>query len=112
MGITWKHLWGHKVTMQYPDKFDPIKSGFIPEFARNRLYVDMDTMYWTVQFALKNVPLIASILILSKHQRKTQKPSFQVAREYLYGLLNLILTLLDVCFAIFALKIALKTASG
>ncbi len=42
MGITWKHLWGHKVTMQYPDKFDPIKSGFIPEFARNRLYVDMD----------------------------------------------------------------------
>lgn len=42
MGITWKHLWGHKVTMQYPDKYDPLKTGFIPEFARNRLFVDMD----------------------------------------------------------------------
>jgi NADH-quinone oxidoreductase subunit I len=42
MKITWEHLWGKKVTMQYPDKYHPIRDGGMPEFTRNRLFVDMD----------------------------------------------------------------------
>jgi NADH-quinone oxidoreductase subunit I len=42
MKITWKHLIGHKVTRQYPEKYHPSRDGGMPEFARNRLFSDME----------------------------------------------------------------------
>ena len=52
MKITLVHLFSHKVTNQYPDKYHPIKEkyddkihrkpGEMPPVSRNRLFVDMD----------------------------------------------------------------------
>jgi len=42
MKITLKHLFGKKVTRQYPDKFHPVRDGQAPDFLRNRLFVDMN----------------------------------------------------------------------
>lgn len=42
MQITLKHMFGKKVTRQYPDKWHPIESGQMPENSRNRLYLDWD----------------------------------------------------------------------
>lgn len=41
MKITLEHLFGHKVTNQYPDNYHPILSGDMPPNSRNRLFVDM-----------------------------------------------------------------------
>jgi formate hydrogenlyase subunit 6/NADH:ubiquinone oxidoreductase subunit I len=42
MNITLKHLFGKKVTMQYPEIYHPIHSGDMPKNSRNRIFVDMD----------------------------------------------------------------------
>ncbi len=42
MKIVFQHLFAKKVTMQYPDIFDPIKEGSIPPNARNRIFVDIN----------------------------------------------------------------------
>lgn len=42
MRITIRHLFGKKVTNQYPEKYHPIFSGDMPKNSRNRLAVDMD----------------------------------------------------------------------
>ncbi len=41
MKITLHHLFGKKVTNQYPDSYHPILSGDMPTNSRNRLFVDM-----------------------------------------------------------------------
>lgn len=41
MKITLDHLFGKKVTNQYPDSYHPITSGDMPLHSRNRLFVDM-----------------------------------------------------------------------
>lgn len=41
MKITLEHLFGKKVTNQYPEIYHPIKSGDMPLNSRNRLFVDM-----------------------------------------------------------------------
>jgi len=41
MKITLNHLFGKKVTNQYPDEYHPILSGDIPPNSRNRIFVDM-----------------------------------------------------------------------
>ncbi|MCX6152817.1 MAG: NADH-quinone oxidoreductase subunit I [Candidatus Kapabacteria bacterium] len=42
MKITMDHLFQKKVTMQYPERFDPIDTGFMPDNSRNKLFVDID----------------------------------------------------------------------
>ncbi|MFP4528434.1 MAG: NuoI/complex I 23 kDa subunit family protein [Candidatus Kapaibacterium sp.] len=42
MRITLKHMFGKKVTRQYPEKFHPIEEGIVPQNSRNRLYLDWD----------------------------------------------------------------------
>ncbi len=42
MNITLKHLFGKKVTMQYPEIYHPITSGDMAKNSRNRIFVDMD----------------------------------------------------------------------
>lgn len=41
MKITLEHLFGKKVTNQYPDNYHPITSGDMPPNSRNRLFVEM-----------------------------------------------------------------------
>ncbi|MDX9790984.1 MAG: 4Fe-4S binding protein [Candidatus Kapaibacterium sp.] len=41
MKITLEHLFGKKVTNQYPEIYHPITSGDMPPNSRNRLFVDM-----------------------------------------------------------------------
>jgi len=42
MKITFEHLFGKKVTNQYPEHYHPITSGDMPLHSRNRLFVDMN----------------------------------------------------------------------
>ncbi len=42
MGVTWSHLFTKKVTMQYPELYNPNTDPARPDFIRNRLFVDMD----------------------------------------------------------------------
>lgn len=41
MKITLKHMFGKKVTNQYPDKYHPILNGDMPKNSRNRLFVEL-----------------------------------------------------------------------